>query len=807
MSSSPSFVHSSPLSATVGNSQRRRRSRFTYRHLSQLSGSSANCPLRVIAHVDLDAFYAQCEMKRLGVSEDTPLAVQQWGSFIAINYPARRYGLSRFSTVVEATKVCPHMIMQHVATWKEGHDKWAYHDDAPENIATHKVSLDPYRLQSRQTMTLIKECLPPPPVQRVEKAGVDEVFLDLSAQVHGILLSRYPELSTPAPYDDPTENLSRPPTTALEWGAGAVIDLDETETEDDDPDWDDVAMQIGSEIVRGVRGSIRERLGYTCSAGIARNKTLAKLGSAHNKPNQQTIVRDRAVQQFLSGFKFTKIRNLGGKLGDEIVSSFGVDTVSELLKVPIEQLKRKLGNETGTWVYQTVRGVDQSEVNPRTQIKSMLSAKSFRPTISSAEQAERWLRIFAADIFARLVEEGVLDNRRRPRTINLQHRHLGQTKARSCAIPTGRTIDEVVLFDLARTLLRHIIAEGGVWPCANLSLSVAGFEDGITGNRKIGQFLVTGKEATALRESAFAASSSLLPSVSAAAGQNFDGHVENSTKRRKLNDKTSDEGAGIQKFFRKSTDDSCEKEAVRKGVHATEKDVSSEHYTTIPPPLDKIGDDDDDDDNDNDDDEDASKKRTPIVNHPNAPPLTSDAQDQSQTQTQTINLDKHRQGSTNDQSRPSLPETSSSSISSSSISSSTDTFLCARCQQRIPRWDKDEHDDWHFAMDLHRQEQQQQQRGEQLGRSPLQLDQQQQQPQQQQLGQGQGQEFGQQRDLFHPTPTTAHQQQQQRRRKHYHRQRQEQDRTDKDTVKDRGMDRDRGMDNAVSCFSLDDTHL
>jgi nucleotidyltransferase/DNA polymerase involved in DNA repair len=32
----------------------------------------------VIAHIDLDAFYAQCEMVRLGVPEDKPLAVQQW---------------------------------------------------------------------------------------------------------------------------------------------------------------------------------------------------------------------------------------------------------------------------------------------------------------------------------------------------------------------------------------------------------------------------------------------------------------------------------------------------------------------------------------------------------------------------------------------------------------------------------------------------------------------------------------------------------------------------------------------------------
>ena len=274
--------------------------------------------------------------------------------------------------------------------------------------------------------------------------------MDLSAQVHGILLERYPMLKSPAPYDDPTEQLPRPPTTALEWKTDALVDLDVTETEDDDPDWDDIVMLVASEIIRNVRASIYDRLEYTCSAGIARNKMLAKLGSAHRKPNAQTIIRNRAVQQFMSDFKFTKIRNLGGKLGDEVVAAFNTDAVSDLLKVPVEQLKKRLGDDTGAWLHSIIRGEDQSEVNPRTQIKSMLSAKSFRPSINSLEVAVRWLRIFVADIFSRLVEEGVLENKRRPKTINLHHRQGAQTRSKQAPIPLGKTINEASLFELIR---------------------------------------------------------------------------------------------------------------------------------------------------------------------------------------------------------------------------------------------------------------------------------------------------------------------------------------------------------------------
>ena len=426
---------------------------------------------------------------------------QQWQGLIAINYPARSFGLNRFITITEAKKLCPDLIMQHVATWKEGDEKWAYHKDAFANIATHKVSLDPYRLESRRILACIKDVLPAPPLQRVEKASVDEVFLDLSSQIHSILLKRYPEISGPAPYDDPTEFLPRPPTTALDWNTDALVDLDSSETEDDDPDWDDIAMLLGSEIVRSVRAAIRERLKYTCSAGIARNKMISKLGSAHKKPNQQTIVRNRAVQQFMGGFKFTKIRNLGGKLGDEVVNKFSTDQVKELLTAPIEQLKSRLGDDTGTWVYNIIRGEDLSEVNARTQIKSMLSAKSFRPTINTSEQAVRWLRIFVADIQSRLVEEVVLENKRRPKVLSLHHRQGAQMRSRQASIPSGKHIDEGLLFDIAKTLLGQIVVDGRAWPCSNLQLSVGGFEDGPTGNHGIGSFLVRGEEAKAMMPS------------------------------------------------------------------------------------------------------------------------------------------------------------------------------------------------------------------------------------------------------------------------------------------------------------------
>lgn len=673
MSSPEAYFASSPFSITAP--RRIPKSNFTYKQLHQLKSYSTQTPLRVIAHIDLDAFYAQCETIRLGLDPSKPLAVQQWQGLIAINYPARAYGLSRHVTSTEALKQCPDLILQHVATWKEGDETWAYHEDAFTHIATHKVSLDPYRLESRKILKCIKDALPEKE-QRVEKASIDEVFIDLSAQVHTLLLERYPELRGPAPYDDPTEYLPKVPTTVLDWAADALVETGVEDGEEQNPDWDDVCMVIASEIVRDVRKHIWDTLGYTCSGGLARNKMLAKLGSGYKKPNQQTVIRNRAVEHFLSDMKFTKIRMLGGKLGDEIVAMFGTDRVKDLVEQPLDQLK-KLGEGTGSWLYSIIRGEENSEVNPRTQIKSMLSAKSFRPAINSFEQGARWIRIFAADIFSRCVEEGVLENKRRPKTINLHHRQGTQTRSRSAPIPGGKPLSETMLFDLAKNLLAQIVVDGRAWPCANLSLSVGGFEDGITNNKGIGGFLVRGEEAKAMMST----------------GRLSSGGGEPPAKRRRT------KKGNIANFFGPRDEKKQDFDAARAVLLKAHKESIREEMKDDVDLQEEVEEEEEEEGENlfadaHDEDEDRNP-RTPTMEHhdTNEEPLRSDTPPSAQPQPPIDTFDadatdKHNSMTPVPHSKP------------SSRQQTVDEFYCPRCNVHLPSTEKDEHQDYHFALDL-----------------------------------------------------------------------------------------------------------
>lgn len=471
-------------------------SKFTRRHLRQLSQYSTSCPLRVIALVDYDAFYAQCETLRLRLPPTQPLAVRQWNAVIAVNYPARALGVKRSAHVDQVLAVCPDIALPHVATWREGHSTWAYRTDMKGFEMSDKAALDPYRQMSRKSLRLVKATLPAT-LQRIEKASVDEVFLDLSAQVHSLLIQRYADLAVDHDSDELDLPLPLPPGDPIRWGdtqigrsgcASYVLDQQHGQ------DWDDVALGIGAEIVQGLRQAIWAEMGLTCSAGIAHNKTLAKLAAGLNKPNRQTVVPGIVVEDVLAPLPIRSIRGLGGKLGDKVLAAFGSDEVKDLFPIPIQAISKELGEQCGTWLFNLIRGHDTSDVVQRTDLQSMLSAKTFTPAVRDEQRAIKWLRIFAADLIARMNDLDEETGRpRRPLTISLHHHvhgRFGPTRSKQKSIPAAADLSEVSLLQVATSLLRQISAEGPpAWPCEALSLSVSNFVSLPLGNHRITSFL------------------------------------------------------------------------------------------------------------------------------------------------------------------------------------------------------------------------------------------------------------------------------------------------------------------------------
>ncbi|TID14910.1 hypothetical protein CANINC_004581 [Pichia inconspicua] len=386
-------------------------SRYTFKNLLDLNDSQKafNSPLAVICHIDMNAFFAQCEQYRLGLSDADPVVCVQWSSIIAVSYAAREYGITRMDKLEQAKLKCPHLIAAHTAVFKKGDPVWKYVDYIPSPV-DHKVSLDPYRREGRKILNMFRsEC------DLVEKASVDESFMDLGRLIFKRVLEIYPNvLDSMKSKDDLLPQLSYIPddlefcgfviAKSNEEGHGSGIA--EANSDYCIEDWDDLLMLIGSQICYDMRKKVEKELGYKTSGGVGRVKTIAKLASGFKKPDQQTIVRNDAIPSFLKYFKVTDFWSLGGKIGEYIKERLEDDkiaTIRETYDSP-EKLIKLLGNDAdlGNRLFKIVRGELHAKVESKENIKSMMSNKNFRgKSVKNVGELMPWLDVFIGELILR----------------------------------------------------------------------------------------------------------------------------------------------------------------------------------------------------------------------------------------------------------------------------------------------------------------------------------------------------------------------------------------------------------------------
>lgn len=426
-------------------------SKFTFKDLGLLEDPSIayQLPLAVIAHVDMNAFFAQVEQIRLNLTVDDPVVCAQWQSLIAVSYAARKFGIGRMDTIQSAREKCPNIIIAHAAVFKKGESHWSYIKGLP-NQSTHKVLLDPYRRESRKIMKIFREYC-----DLVEKASVDECFLDFGRMVYYRLKELFPELTENG--DSNAQSLPSIPTVlpdCLSWIGQVVrsenespnVDGNSITKEDFLPeirDWDDICILIGSQLLYEVRLQVFKELGYTTSGGLGRNKIIAKIAGGFLKPDNQTIVRCCLTANFLKNFQLVDFNGMGGKIGEAILQRLevppDVNSISYIrtnfsLKEIHSEFKEDLS--LAKRIYEMVRGDYKQELTLRTDIKSMMSRKNFvsRKPVNTLLDAYDWIKVFAGDLYNRLIE---LDDEslnllmlqqtsrikgyiRRPKTISIQ---------------------------------------------------------------------------------------------------------------------------------------------------------------------------------------------------------------------------------------------------------------------------------------------------------------------------------------------------------------------------------------------------
>jgi DNA polymerase eta len=410
----------------------------------------------IMCHLDLDCFYAQVEMLRVGCPREVPFVVSQWNNLIAVNYAARACGIGRFDSVETALTKCANLRWEHVATYAPGTEDWAYHPDSHVRKATHKVSLEPYRAASRAIFEVLNSF----PGVAVEKGGVDEAFLEIteaSKTRRDALLSQ-----------------SLEEMAVMATGVSRFLDAASTQLSDPESvaaapiqsDTDDVKRLFYAAclVVHDIRAELKRKTGYEASAGIAKNRTLAKIISATHKPNQQTLLLPGASKTFLYKLPMRKLRGFGGKFGKAICEHFMAETCGELWRLPPNDFEifTHGDSDEALEVYRRIRGEgNDTSLTERNAPRSLLAQKAFQPPTSDDRVMLGWLLVLAKELVQRMV---VVFNEYsiRPYNINLKvgSRGLSSTDVLNKSVempwpPDGEQIAAIALHMTKQALLNH----------------------------------------------------------------------------------------------------------------------------------------------------------------------------------------------------------------------------------------------------------------------------------------------------------------------------------------------------------------
>ncbi len=172
------------------------------------------------------------------------------------------------------------------------------------------------------------------------------------------------------------------------------------------------------EIAKKIKGRIYEQTNLTSSAGIGPNKFLAKLASGLGKPNGLTVLEK-------SPGMIEKIRRLPvsfiwgvGRVTNISLASLGIKTIGDLSKIPFEVLKVKFGDSLAKFMHDMANGIDDREVIPYQEPKSIGRETTFTKDISSIETLKATFLFLSQKISMNLHSRGY-----RGRTITIKVRY------------------------------------------------------------------------------------------------------------------------------------------------------------------------------------------------------------------------------------------------------------------------------------------------------------------------------------------------------------------------------------------------
>jgi DNA polymerase-4 len=158
-------------------------------------------------------------------------------------------------------------------------------------------------------------------------------------------------------------------------------------------------------IAATIRARVAERLGLTCSVGIAPTKFVAKLASARCKPDGMLVVPAARVLEFLHPLPVTALWGVGARTAEPL-HRLGVRTIGDLAALPLDTLRRAVGNASAEHLSALSHGVDPRAVEPDDVEKSISADRTLDEDLTAEAEVRRELLRLSEEVGSRVRARG-----------------------------------------------------------------------------------------------------------------------------------------------------------------------------------------------------------------------------------------------------------------------------------------------------------------------------------------------------------------------------------------------------------------
>ncbi len=317
---------------------------------------------RLIAHLDMDAFYASVELLRYPELRGRPVVIGGGrrhqpeervdpatgksarryatlrgyvgrGVITTATYEARALGLHSALGLMKAAQLAPDVILL-------------------------PTDFEAYRRYSRLFKAAVAQIAP-----RSEDRGIDEIYVDLT--------------------DVPL-----------------AVDDDEVEGE---PESEIDAWWRARDLARAIKAAVHAATGLSCSIAVAPNKLLAKIASELDKPDGLTLLRPEDLPTRIWPLPARRVNGIGPKASARL-EALGIHTIGELAHADPALLIDHFGPNYGAWLHAAAHGHDERDVVTESEPVSISRETTFERDLHAKRDRDALSEIFT-DLCVRLASD------------------------------------------------------------------------------------------------------------------------------------------------------------------------------------------------------------------------------------------------------------------------------------------------------------------------------------------------------------------------------------------------------------------